>query len=77
MTEVTKAKNKLLMDVGMGSIQEALEFATERSFVEIVRSCLSAGKDTNTSDGDEEEDEEDRCLDLELEILEKLRACRV
>jgi hypothetical protein len=77
MTEVNKAKNRLLMDGGTGSIQEALEFATGRSFVEIVRLCLFAGKDTKAVDGDEEEDEEDRCIDLELEILEKLRACSV
>ena len=65
------------MEDGTGSIQETLEFATGRSFVEIVRSCLFAGKDTEAVDGDEEEDVEDRCIDLELEILEKLRACSV
>ena len=77
MAEVNRAKNRLLMAVGTGSIEEALEFATGRSFVEIVRSCLSAGNDTEASDDDEERDEEDRCIDLELGILEKLRAYTV
>jgi hypothetical protein len=77
MAEVNKAKNRLLMDAGTGSIEEQLEFAMGRSFMEIVGSCLSAGNDTKAADDDEEEDEEGRLIDLELDILEKLRACMV
>jgi hypothetical protein len=65
------------MDVGTGSIKEVLKFAMGRSFVEVVRSCLSAGNYTRTGEDDAEEDEEDRCIDLELDILEKLRACSI
>lgn len=76
MAEVNKAKSRLLAEVGTGTVEEALESAAGRRFVEIVRLCLSTGNKVKIPD-DEEEDEEDRCIDLELVVLEKLRACSV
>jgi len=77
MAEVNRAKNRLLMDTDTGSIEELLTFAMGRSFVEVVRACLAAGTDMGTTEDGAEESEEDRCIDLELDLLEKLRACSI
>jgi len=72
MAEVNKSRARLLTEEGVGSIREALEFAAGKTLANVVNLCLSAPKDDEYDD-----DEDDHCLDLELEILEKLRSCKV
>ncbi|KAJ5043133.1 uncharacterized protein L3040_004516 [Drepanopeziza brunnea f. sp. 'multigermtubi'] len=82
MVRVNKSKGKLLTDTGPGSVGKALEFAAGRTFASVVRSCLSAADEKNASTsgdlGEKEEDidPDDECIDLEIEILEKLKRCR-
>lgn len=80
MKEVNEARWRLLTGTGNGSIGQALEFAAGNTFSTVVFMCLtaSAGTGNATEEEDEEDEEEnDRCIDLELEILEKLRSCRL
>jgi len=80
MEEVNKSRNRLLMQVGRGSIAEAVEFAVGTVYMEIVRSCLTMDNESGVQDEEDEEDgeeddvEDDKCLDLELEILARLRS---
>jgi hypothetical protein len=85
MADINSSRHRLLNEVGSGSIREGLEFAMGKSFADIVLTCLSAGDQEETLDEEKEEDgeesdkedDDDRCIDLELDILEKLRGCKL
>jgi hypothetical protein len=80
MSEVNEVRVGLLTERGRGSIKEALEFAVGKSFAEVAYLCLSAGDAYDASDDecdDEDENNSDRCIDLEINILERLRGCKV
>lgn len=79
MVRINKSKARLLARTAPDSIGNAVEFAVGRTFASVVQSCLAAG-DEKASAGDlsddEDTDSDDACIDLELEILEKLRKCK-
>ncbi|KAE8442864.1 hypothetical protein EG329_002606 [Mollisiaceae sp. DMI_Dod_QoI] len=75
VAEVNKDKFGLLTANGKGSIGEALEFATGKTFASVVSLCLTTGNEKEAPEDDDDED--DQCIDLELDILEKLRSCRI
>ncbi|KAF8854274.1 hypothetical protein BDZ45DRAFT_677072 [Acephala macrosclerotiorum] len=80
MTEASKEKFRFLTAVGKGSITEALEFTAGKTFATVVNLCLTAGGEKEAlqdDDDDEVDDKDDRCIGLEIEILEKLRSCRM
>ncbi|KAH6718499.1 prion-inhibition and propagation-domain-containing protein [Leptodontidium sp. MPI-SDFR-AT-0119] len=75
--KINRAKVSLLAAKGKGSIDAALNFAAGKMYAGVVRRCLSAGDDKkNTESAHDEEDidvEDDTCIDLELDILNKLK----
>ncbi|KAH7393593.1 prion-inhibition and propagation-domain-containing protein [Cadophora sp. MPI-SDFR-AT-0126] len=84
-TDINEAKVSLLEAKGTGSIEHALKFAAGSTYASVVRICLSAGDDKKAADNasDDEEDidididvEDDMCIDLELDILDKLKKWR-
>lgn len=80
MADVNKARGRLLRETGVGSIRETLEFAAGQRYAEAVSLCLAAGDENKTLDDDNEIDEfedDDRCLDLEIEVLDKLKSCKI
>jgi len=80
MGQVNKSKARLLAATGKESIGHALEFAVGKTFTCVVQSCLSAGDEKPSSgnvDDEDDVDADDACIDLELNILERLRKCRL
>ncbi|KAI9821205.1 MAG: hypothetical protein M1827_003939 [Pycnora praestabilis] len=68
---VNMMKQSLLKEEGNSSVKAKLEFATGKTFADVVAMCLTAGEE---AEGDDEEMEV--LLDVQETILEKLRGCR-
>jgi hypothetical protein len=80
MTQINRSRSDLLRS---RRLLDSLRFMTGHTYVEIILLCLSAAKDGKANDDadedDEDEDEDqnddDSAIDIELEILEKLKSC--
>lgn len=86
MMEVNKSKETPLETCDEGSVNEAARIDARDVFAPLVRSCSTAGDRVNRRYGkaaDLNEDDEDsenkdaKCLNLEVDIIERSKGCRV
>jgi hypothetical protein len=77
-------KKLLLTETGYNSIMEELEFAAGKRYADIVKLCLTAGRDLERIDKETFEEEENMVEDdsiamlgLQDRIIEDLKACRL
>ncbi|KAH7321918.1 prion-inhibition and propagation-domain-containing protein [Rhexocercosporidium sp. MPI-PUGE-AT-0058] len=82
MEQINMSKARILNPREQSGIWKALEFAAGKTFTAVVKACLSAAdqkidEEHNVMDEDDDYDMDDMCIDLELDVLQQLKKCRV
>jgi hypothetical protein len=76
MAQINKSRSDLLRN---DNLLDSLRFMTGRTYVDVVLLCLSAADSETIHDDDEDEDDQidDSAIDIELQILERLKSLMV